>query len=119
MAQLKTIAKIDSTIHILGNLIESIPGKELYKSLHKPLTFGLFACGLISGETKVRDSEKAPEHLKGEVDKIARLINEGTIEPAFKQQVITLLEKLQTLTCDYLSSLDDSDQKQIVFKQNM
>lgn len=119
MAQLKTIAEIDKTVRVLAQLLKIMPDEGLRKSLRDPLTYTLVWCKSIVGEMKFKNSETVPAHLEKEVEEIARLINEATIEPPYQQQVSSLVEKLQTLTSNYLSSLDDSDDEQIVFRQNM
>ena len=119
MAQLKTIAEIDATVRVLARLLKSMPNEELRKSLRDPLVYTLVWCKSIVGEMKFKNSETIPAHLEKEIKEMVRLTSEATIEPPYQQQVSCLVEKLQTLTDDYLSSIKDTEEDQIVFRQDM
>ena len=120
MAQLKTIAGIDATVRSLSRLLKAMNNEELRKSLRDPLTYTLVWCHeLQTEEVTFKDPENIPTQLEKDIKEIAHLTNEATIDPPYQQQVRSLVEKLQTLTEEYQSSLNDSEDEQIVFRQNM
>lgn len=102
MAQLKTIAEVDSTIRILGHVIESMPNEELSKLLCDPLCYALIACKAVNGQKKFKDSENAPAHLERKINDILQIMSEATIAPSHQQKVSTLVKQLQEFKIENL-----------------
>lgn len=107
MAQLKIITEIEATISALADLIESLGNAELYKSLRDPLGFALVWCDdLKTEQITFKDPDAISKQLEKSIKDSIGLINQAVIEAPYQQQVGSLVEKLQQLTAEYISSLD-------------